>query len=67
MAYSPERLEAACQHALAIGARTYRSVLSILKTNADQARPRGGDRNRPADAGDGPIAHDNIRGPGYFH
>ena len=65
--YTPERLEAACQHALAIGARTYRSVLSILKTNADQARPRGGDRNRPANAADGPIAHDNIRGPGYFH
>lgn len=58
--YPPERLEAACQHALAIGARTYRSVVSILKTNSD--------RNRPATTADGPaIAHNNIRGPNYFH
>ena len=66
--YSRERFEVACAHALAIGARSYRSVLSILKTNADQARLRHDDRNRPADAADGPaIAHDNIRGPDYFH
>ena len=58
--YSPERLEAACTRALEIGARSYRSVVSILKTNLD--------RNRPATAADGPaIAHDNIRGPTYFH
>ncbi len=66
--YSRERFEAACAHALAIGARSYRSVESILKTNADQSRLRHDDRNRPADAADGPaIAHDNIRGPDYFH
>jgi transposase len=58
--YEPQRFEAACAHALTIGARSYRSVLSILKTNRD--------RNRPAPAADGPaIAHDNIRGPTYFH
>ncbi|MDX2258790.1 MAG: IS21 family transposase [Hyphomicrobiaceae bacterium] len=66
--YSRERFEAACAHALAIGARSYRSVLSILKTNADLSRLRHDDRNRPAHAADGPaIAHDNIRGPTYFH
>jgi transposase len=66
--YSRERFEAACAHALAIGARSYRSVESILKTNADQSRLRHDDRNRPASAADGPaIAHDNIRGPDYFH
>jgi transposase len=66
--YARERFEAASAHALAIGARSYRSVLSILKTNADQSRLRHDDRNRPASAADGPaIAHDNIRGPGYFH
>lgn len=66
--YSRERFEAACAHALAIGARSYRSVESILKTNADQSRLRHDDRNRPASAADGPaIAHDNIRGPTYFH
>ncbi|MDH5247332.1 MAG: IS21 family transposase [Betaproteobacteria bacterium] len=66
--YARERFEAACSHALAIGARSYRSVESILRTNADQARLRHDDRNRPANAADGPaIAHDNIRGPNYFH
>ena len=66
--YARERFEAACAHALAIGARSYRSVFSILKTNADQSRLRHDDRNRPANAADGPaIAHDNIRGPTYFH
>ena len=58
--FGAERLEAACDRALKIGARSYTSVTSILKTNLD--------RHRPAPATDGPpIAHDNIRGPGYFH
>jgi transposase len=55
-----ERLEAACVRALEIGARSYSSVNSILKNNLD--------RQRPATPADGPaIAHDNIRGPTYFH
>jgi transposase len=59
-AYGRERLEAACARALEIGARSYSSVTSILKNNLD--------RRRPATPADGPaIAHDNIRGPGYFH
>ncbi len=58
--FGAERLEAACDRALEIGARSYTSVTSILKTNLD--------RKRPAPAADGPaIAHDNIRGPRYFH
>ena len=58
--YTPERLEAACTRALEIGARSYRSLVSILKS--------GLDRNRPATVADGPaIAHGNIRGPTYFH
>ena len=57
--FGSERLEAACDRAIEIGARSYTSVTSILKTNLD--------RKRPAPATDGPaIAHDNIRGPGYF-
>jgi len=53
-------LEAACSRALEIGARSYSSVNSILKNNLDRQRPE-----KPAD---GPaIAHDNIRGPTYFH
>ena len=55
-----ERLEAACFRAIEIGARSYSSVNSILKNNLD--------RQRPATPADGPaIAHDNIRGPTYFH
>jgi len=58
--FGRERLEAACDRALEIGARSYTSVTSILKNNLD--------RKRPAPATDGPaIAHDNIRGPRYFH
>jgi transposase len=58
--YGRERLEAACGRALEIGARSYSSVNSILKNNLD--------RQRPAMPADGPaIAHDNIRGPTYFH
>ncbi len=55
-----ERLEAACGRALEIGARSYSSVNSILKNNLD--------RRGPATPAHGPpIAHDNIRGPTYFH
>ena len=54
--YGPERLEAACGRALEIGARSYSSVVSILKNNLD--------RTRPEPATDGPaITH----GPRYFH
>ena len=57
--HGTERLEAACERALEIGARSYTSVHSILK-NLD---PR-----RPPRAADGPaIDHPNIRGPRYFH
>ena len=55
-----ERLEAACERALEIGARSYSSVASILKNNLD--------RRTPQQATDGPaIDHPNIRGPQYFH
>ncbi|MBV9375742.1 MAG: IS21 family transposase [Alphaproteobacteria bacterium] len=58
--YGRERLEAACGRALEIGARSYTSVNSILRSNLDA--------KRPAAATDGPsIGHSNIRGPGYFH
>ncbi len=58
--HGPEALEAACERALLIGARSYSSVNSILKNNLH--------RSRPEPAADGPaIRHGNIRGPGYFH
>jgi len=55
-----ERVEAACERALAVGTRSYRSVKSILDTKLD--------RKRPEKAADGPaIVHDNIRGPNFYH
>lgn len=58
--YGRERLEAACERALAIGARSYTNVKSILITRLD--------RKRPEQAADGPaITHNNIRGTDYYH
>jgi len=58
--YGVQRLEAACERAIDIGARSYTSVQSILKNNLD--------RKRPENATDGsPITHPNIRGANYFH
>jgi transposase len=55
-----ERVEAACERALAIGTRSFSSVKSILDTKLD--------RKRPEKAADGPaIVHDNIRGPTFYH
>ena len=58
--HSAERLEAACERALAINARTMTSVKSILQNRLDGRRP-----DRPPEAP--PIAHANIRGPQFFH
>ncbi len=59
-AHGAERLEAAARRALAIGARSYRSVASILKHGLDrQPLPE------PEET-EAPIEHDNIRGAGYY-
>ena len=72
-----ERLEAARDRGLAIGAHTYGSIQSILNTGLDR---RGSDTGRlgqlaldpdtagPAHAPEsaGP-AHANVRGPGDYH
>jgi len=58
--YGPERLEAACAHAIDVGARSYGSLKSILANNLDR-QPA----HKPADAS--PILHANIRGPRYYN
>ncbi|MGI4807119.1 MAG: IS21 family transposase, partial [Janthinobacterium lividum] len=59
--YGPERLEAACQRGMDIGASSYGSVLSILRHGLDQA-------HRPDPVPDElPVRHGNIRGSGYYH
>jgi transposase len=58
--YGDERLEAACQRALALGACSYKSLESILKHGLDRhPLPPKPD----ATAG---SAHMNIRGPHYY-
>ena len=59
--YGEARLEAACQRGLTIGARTYGSIASILRTGLDRAF---GEDPAPDAA---PLLHANIRGRGYYH
>jgi transposase len=59
--YGAERVEAACARALAVGARSYRHVASILRHGLDRApvldvEPRG-----PS------LIHENVRGREYYH
>ncbi|MGO3934275.1 IS21 family transposase [Rhodopseudomonas pseudopalustris] len=59
--YGAERLEAAAERAIDIGARTYGSVKSILDNHLDR-------RSAQKRATDGtPILHPNIRGPRYYN
>ncbi|MBT8429580.1 MAG: IS21 family transposase, partial [Gammaproteobacteria bacterium] len=58
--FGRDRLEAACERALLINARSYSSLHSILKNGLDRA-PRTEPTDEPA------ITHPNIRGADYFH
>jgi transposase len=58
--YGNARLEAACARALAIGAPTRRCVINILSNKLDeQPLAVQTEFNLPA--------HDNVRGPDYYH
>jgi transposase len=59
--YGDARLQAACERALAIGAPTRRSVLSILAAGLDQKPLTSED-----EAWQLPL-HENVRGPTYYH
>ena len=60
--YGEARLEAACSRALAVGARSYRHVDSVLRAGLDRL---------PVAEADPPTAtppdHENIRGRDYYH
>lgn len=58
--HGEKRLEAACARALACGARSYKSVKSILDKHLDDAP-------MPASAPAPMAAHDNVRGPAYYN
>ena len=56
-----DRLEAACARALRLNACRYKSIESMLQRGLDrQALPEQQSLDRP-------VAHDHLRGPGYFH
>jgi transposase len=59
--YGSDRLEAACERALAIGAHSYTSLASILKNGLDRQAPQ-----EPRDISPLP-AHPNLRGARYYH
>ena len=63
-AYSLDRLEAACERALAAGARSYTHVESILKCGLDQQpliAPTPSHEQPPS------LDHENIRGADYYN
>ena len=58
--YGAERVEAACARALAIKARSYKSVKAILENKLD-GKPLPGTVEEPS-----PIDHANVRGAAYY-
>lgn len=64
--HGADRLEAACARALAVGARSYQSVKSILKTGLDR-QPLPTQENQSAEPRTEVAEHENIRGAGYYH
>ena len=63
--YGEARLEAACARAVAVRARSYRNVESILKCGLDRVPMRSPDDDRVEDRPR--PTHENIRGRGYYH
>jgi hypothetical protein len=59
--YGAERLEAACGRALAVGAVSFKSVQAILKHGLDR-QPLPTPELTPTTP-----AHENLRGPDYYH
>lgn len=59
--FGEDRLEGACERAIAIGAVSYSSLNSILKNGLDKKR-----LNPPAQTCL-PLEHANVRGPDYYH
>ncbi len=59
--FGDDRLEAASERAIAIGAMSYSSLKSILKNGLDKKRA-----SAPAQTCL-PLEHANVRGPDYYH
>ena len=59
--YDNERLNAACERALRVNARSYRHVASVLKHGLDKVPLE--EEGEPHNLGE----HGNVRGPEYYH
>jgi hypothetical protein len=59
----PERIENACSRALRFGAQSYKPVDRMLRLGLD-LRPLPDEVDH---ADTKTPAHDNVRGPGYYH
>jgi transposase len=59
-AYGDDRLEAASKRGIAIGARSYKSIASILEKGLDQEQ-------LTEEPDTEPVKHKNIRGSIYYH
>jgi transposase len=64
--YGPERLEAACRRALAIGSPTRKRIKSILDAKLDQHPELFPTPASEAPASPPPAPHANVRGADYF-
>jgi transposase len=60
--YGDARVEAACEHAMHFGARTYKPIERLLKLGREQLAPAD-----PTTTTTSTITHENVRGPGYYH
>jgi transposase len=61
--YGPERLEAACARAVAVRARSYRHVDSILKNGLDRTPLPTPAAQTTITA----VTHENVRGRDYYN
>jgi len=57
--YGDQRLETACAHALHFGARSYKPVERLLALGREKLTST--ETTTPG------VAHEKVRGPGYFH
>jgi len=69
--YGTERLEAACDRAVRVRARSYRHVKSILANGLDRVAPfdspDGDDDAVPDTTPELPLTHENVRGSDYYN
>jgi len=61
--YGKDRVEAACGRAVALGAYSYKSIKSMLKSGMDGQPLPDAEQVKKTSA---PVNHANIRGPGYY-